>query len=268
MENDKLGMKLKEAMDHYGSLQKATESLELKNKVLKDENQRLEQKKNKLTSRIDGLNKKYSAGKKKVESIAAKVSKYGRQYKLFEGFLAMLVTSPSVNTSLKNLIALLQELTDTGWALTATSDEMRNLFVGKIMGDHLKCFRCKGCGTKFITNREPKDGIYSKFYICPSCHTSYMVEPDDSFLKAMVSEKQLGDIVTAGELKEENEILKPLKPFLDVTCDICDKPITEWDKHNVKIARERALWGHTSCWNSGPGQLLLLMKLDRHFKSR
>jgi hypothetical protein len=76
----------------------------------------------------------------------------------------------------------------------------------------------------------------------------------------MVSEKQLDDITTAVELKQENDILKPLKSFLEAPCEICGKPITEWDEHNVKIARERALWGHTDCWNSGPGQVLLLMK--------
>jgi len=114
----------------------------------------------------------------------------------------MLVTSPSVDTSLKTMMALFQKLTDSGWALTSTPDQMRSLFVSKIMGDHLKCFRCKGCGNKFITNREPEGGIYSKLYICPSCHSPYQVVPDDSFLKAMVSEKQLNDITMAVELKQ------------------------------------------------------------------
>lgn len=273
MEKSKIGMKLKEAIDHYGSLQEATESRELKKKALEEDIKKrrekvkqLKQKKCKLNSQINGLNKKYFSEKKKLESIAAKVSKWEGQYELFEGFLAMLVTSPSVSTSLKNLSDLLQELANSGWALTTTPEEMRGLFVSKIMGDYLKCFQCKGCGAKFITNREPKGGIYSKFYMCPSCHTSYQVEPDDSFLKVMVSEKQLDDITTAGELKKENDILRPLKPFFQVTCEICGKAITEWDEHNVKIAVGRSLWGHTECWNSGPGQLFLFAKSGKYFK--
>jgi predicted RNA-binding Zn-ribbon protein involved in translation (DUF1610 family) len=267
MEKNKLGTKLKEAIDHYGSLQKVTEHLEVKKESLEkdiknreEKIQQSKQKKFKLNKQINRVKKKYLLETKKLESIAAATGKVERQYNLFQGFVAMLVGSPSVSTSLKNLIDLFQELINPGWALTKTHEEMRNLFVSKVMGDHLKNFRCNGCGNKFITNMEPKGGLYSGFYICPSCHNPYQVEPDDSFLKAMVSEKQLVDIITAGELKKENDILKPLKPFLDVTCDVCGKPITEWDNHNVKIARERALWGHTDCWNSGPGQFLLLMK--------
>lgn len=261
------GKKLKEAIDHYGSLQEAVESGELKKKNLgedikkrKEKVKHLKQKKCKLNSQINGLNNKYFSEKNKLESIAANVSKWERQYKLFEGLIAMLVTSPSVDTSLKSLIALLEELVDPGWALTKTPDEMRGFFVSKIIGDHLKCFRCKGCGAKFITNREFKGGIYSKFYMCPSCHTSYQVEPDDSFLKLMVSEQQFDDIIIAGELKKENDILIPLKPFLNVICEICGKPITEWDEHNVKIAVEHHLWGHTNCWNGDLGRAILFMK--------
>jgi hypothetical protein len=274
MNTSDVGMKLKEAIDHYGSLQEAIEYLEVKKESLEEDVKNIEakiqqrkQKKFNLNKQINIVKKKYLLETKKLESIMATVGKVERQYNLFQGFLAMLVGSPSVSSSLKNLIELYQELMNPGWALTKTCEEMRDLFVNKVMGDYLKCFRCKACGTKFITNMELLGGIYSGFYFCPCCHSSYQVEPDDSFLKAMVSEKQLGDIITAGELKKENDILKPLKPFLYVNCDVCGKPITEWDKHNVKIAKERALWGHTDCWNSGPGQMLLLMELHKRFES-
>lgn len=266
MEKDNVGVKLKEAIDHYGSIQKATENLELKNKALEEENQWLEQKSNKASLRLKRLDKKYVAQKKRIDSLDAKVKKFERQYRLFESFLAMLITSPSVDTSLKTVIALLQELTDSGWALSATPDQMRDLFVSNIMGYHLKSFRCKGCGAKFITNIGPK-GTHSGFYICPSCYNSYHVGPDNSFLEAMVSEKQLDDIFTAAKLKEENDILKPLKPFLEIPCKICGKPITVWDEHNIKIAKEIGLWGHTDCWNSEPGKLLLLIKSCKNLES-
>jgi hypothetical protein len=236
MEN-KLGLKLKEAIDHYGSLQKATESVELKNKALKEENQCLEQKNNKMVLRIKRLDKRYIAQRKRVESLEEKVRKFVGQYKLFESFLAMMVTSPSVSTSLKTMMELLKELTDAGWALSATPDQMRSLFVSKIMGDHLKCFRCKGCGNRFITNTGPKGGSGSGFYIYPACHSPYQVVPDDSFLKAMVSEKQLDDINTAIELKQENDILKPLKCFLEAPCKIWHTSDLLWeiaDKRNLK----------------------------------
>jgi len=268
MENPQInGKKLKQAIDYYGSLQEAVESGELKKNALekdikkrREEIKQLKQKKCKLNSQINGLNKKYFSEKKKIESIAENVGKWERQYKLFEGFLGMLLTSPSVNSSLKSLIALLEELDSSGWATTKTADEMRGFFVSKIIGDYLKCFQCKGCGAKFITNREPTGSIYSKSYMCPSCHTSYTVEPNDFFLKLMVSEQQFDDIITAGELKKENDILIPLKPFLSVICEVCDKPITEWDEHNVKVAVEHHLWGHTSCWNGELGRAMLFIK--------
>jgi len=261
------GKKLKEAIDYYGSLQKAIESGELKEKALgedikkrKEKIEQLKQKKDKLNSQINGLDKKYFSKKKNLELIAKKVGKWERQYELFEGFLAMLLTSPSVDTSLKSLIALLEELDSSGWATAKAADEIRSFFVSKIIGDYLKCFQCKGCGAKFFTNREPKGGIYSKFYMCPSCHTSYTVEPDDSFLKLMVSEQQFDNIITAGDLKEENDILIPLKPFLNVICEVCGKPIKEWDEHNVKLAVEHHLWGHTDCWNGELGRAILFVK--------
>ena len=101
----------------------------------------------------------------------------------------------------------------------------------------------------------------NNFYLCPSCHSPLGVEPSDAFLKAMVSETVFDGILTARRIKEENDILSPLKPFLDVTCEICGKPVTEWDEHNVKLAVEKHRWGHTACWNSGFGQLILISQI-------
>jgi len=264
------GMNLKQAIDHYGSLQNALENHELKKKALEEEikkrrvrNQKLKQEKVKLNSHIKRLNRKYLSEQSKLESLEEKADKWARQYDLLQSLLAMLVTSPSVNSSLKSLIALLEEPVNSGWELTKTPDDMRSLFVSMIMGDYLKSFRCKSCGGSFMTNKDPYYKHTANWYQCPSCHTNYGVEADDTFIKAMVSEEKLDNIIKAGELKKENDILKPLKPFLSLACEVCGKPITEWNEDNVNIAIEYRLWGHTNCWNGGVGQLKLLLKISK-----
>lgn len=97
-------------------------------------------------------------------------------------------------------------------------------------------------------------------YQCPSCRTSYGVEPDDSFLKAMVSEKQVENTRRIEKVVEENEMLGSFKAFLDVPCEICHEPVKEWDDRNVKLATEGFGCGHTQCWNSQLGQLIQLHK--------
>jgi hypothetical protein len=131
--------------------------------------------------------------------------------------------------------------------LPKNADEMRSLFVRTVTGEYLKCFRCKVCGAKFMVNKEPHYKSISDYYQCPSCHTSYGVEPDDSLLKAMVSEEQLENIVLVEKTVKENPTLEPLKAFLDVACEIRGKPITEWTEDSVKAAVEGRGWGHSKC---------------------
>jgi transcription elongation factor Elf1/FtsZ-binding cell division protein ZapB len=269
------GIALKKAIDQFGSLQKALESLKsqkeaLENELSKEkvEKYNLTVEKDKLAVDIDDLKKQFDAEKKKLESLGENFGKWERQYNLFQGFMAMLAGSPSIDTSLKNLISLLQELAQSGWTLTKTLDELRGYFVSTVMGDYLKCYHCKNCGAKFIVNKRPLYKTLSNYYECPSCHTSFGVEADDSFLKAMVSNAQLDDILQIRNIQEENETLKPLKVFLGITCDICGKPITEWDAENVKIAVEKFGWGHTKCWKSDIGELILLLKSGRDMQGK
>ncbi len=267
------GMSLKEAFDRYGSLQKAISAGKSDKKALdkevsqrKDEIHSLILEKDKLVSGIADLKKQFDAEKKKVELVAANVAKWERQYNLFEGFLAMLLTSPSVMSSHKNLSNLLEELISSGWAMTKTPDQLRGYFVRTVMGDYLKCFRCKACGNKFIVNKEPYYSSISNYYECPACHTSSGVEPDDSFLKAMVSEELLKDIVKAGDIQKENDTLKPLEAFFNIHCEICANPITEWDKENVERAVAGLGWGHTKCWSTGLGEIKLAMNFEDKIK--
>ena len=109
------GAKLKQAVEEFGSLEKAIENIEIKKEVLEKEssklqkiNEELKLSKEKLTADIDELTNEFSEKKKKLQLLADNLGKWERQYNLFQGFIAMLVGSPSVDTSLKNLISLLQ----------------------------------------------------------------------------------------------------------------------------------------------------------------
>jgi hypothetical protein len=55
-------------------------------------------------------------------------------------------------------------------------------------------------------------------------------------LKALVSQEQLENTHLVEQLLEENTTLKPLRAFLNVPCEICKKPITDWTEDNVKAA--------------------------------
>jgi hypothetical protein len=198
-----------------------------------------------------------------LQSIANKVNVHGHQYELFCGFMAMVAESPSVTDSLANLIQTFQKLKESGWYLLKSVAEMRSLFVRIVLGDYLKCFRCYSCGTKFIINKKPK---YSNGYQCPVCHDLYVVKEDDSFLKALVSEKQLEDNLHLEEVLKEIEVLKPFEAFFNMSCEICHEPVKEWDDYNVKLAIEGIGCGHTHCWNSEAGQKMELLKAIQKFK--
>ena len=172
----------------------------------------------------------------------------------------MVTASPYVNDSIDILIAAFQKLKEPGWYLPKNADEMRGLFIRKVMGDYLKCYRCDSCGAKFITNKKPKNKYFGNGYYCPACHNWYAVKEDESFLKALVSEKQLEDTLHLEEVMEECEVLEPFKAFLNVSCEICHEPVKEWDEYNVNLAIEGIGCGHTSCWNSELGRFMELRR--------
>ena len=174
--------------------------------------------------------------------------------------MTMVTASPSVTDSIDTLIAAFQKLKEPGWYLPKDADEMRSLFVRTVMGDYLKCYRCFACGAKFITNKKPKYKLLGNGYYCPVCHSWYAVKEDDSFLKALVSEKQLEDTLYLEEVMEECEVFEPFKAFLSVSCEICHEPVKEWDEYNVNLAIEGIGCGHTSCWNSELGRFMELRR--------
>ena len=226
--------KLNEAVEKFGSLQKANAQLEKDNLALekgnaqlKQENRNLEATKDKLTGQVEEINIKKDDNQGQLQILYNKIKVRSYQYELFCSFMAMVVESPSVTHSLNYLIMLFQNIIDAGWHLSKSAEDMRSLFIRTVMGDYLKSFRCDSCGAKFITNKKPQNKYFGNGYQCPVCHNWYAIKEDDSFLKALVSEKQLEDTQHLEEVMEEYELLEPFKAFLEVPCEICHEPVTE-----------------------------------------
>jgi FtsZ-binding cell division protein ZapB len=259
--------KLNEAVEKFGSLQKVNAqlekdklALEKKNVKLKQENEKLMANRNNLVGQVDDLNTKVKNYQDQLQSLANKINIYSHQYELFCGFMIMVTESPSVTDSIDTIIASFQKLKKPGWYLPKNADEMRSLFVRTVMGDYLKCFRCDTCSARFIVNKKPKDKLFGSGYYCPVCHNWYSVKEDDSFLKALVSKKQLEDTQHLEDVLKEIEVLEPFKAFLIEPCEICHKTIEKWDDYSVKLAIQGIGCGHTSCWKSELGRLLELRK--------
>ena len=185
--------KLNQAVEKFGSLQKANAQLHAEKVALEKENTQLQQDnkqmaatKGKLASQITDMSSKVKSYQSQLQSLSNQIKVYSHQYELFCGFMAMVAESPSVTDSVDIIIATFQKFKEPGWYLPKNADEMRSLFVRAIMGDYLKCFRCDACGTKFITNQKPKYKFFGNGYYCPVCHHWYAVKEDDSFLEAMV----------------------------------------------------------------------------------
>jgi len=127
------------------------------------------------------------------------------QYELFELFMAMLVTSPSVGESaealgrgrykhwpLQALGVKIQELAGTWWmsSTESTPAQQRAFFSVIVMGGYLHSIRCGKCEASFIVNK----ASYPCY--CPACASSYTFS-DDRFFDLMVSPelgKKLQDV--------------------------------------------------------------------------
>jgi predicted RNA-binding Zn-ribbon protein involved in translation (DUF1610 family)/myosin heavy subunit len=186
------GAKLKQALEKLGSLEKALEemqqeglSLRKDNNLLKQLNSQAKLQAERRLTHIEEFDEMIRSQVNQVDQLLSIEQEHIRQYELFQGFLAMVTSSPSVTRSIGALLGSF-EMAASGWKTVKRADELRTLFIRAIMGDYLKSFRCRSCGASFIINREPSNK-YSNYYQCPSCHSSSGVKPDDSFLKAMVS---------------------------------------------------------------------------------
>jgi hypothetical protein len=169
--------KLNEAVEKFGSLQKANAKLETdrlalekNNAQLKQENENLMANRNSLAEQVEGLKDTVKSYHGQLQSLTNQVKVHSYQYELFCGFMAMVTESPSVTDSINTLVVSFQKLKEPGWYLPENADEMRSLFIRTVMGDYLNCFRCDVCGVKFITNKKPKDIFLGNGYYCPVCH--------------------------------------------------------------------------------------------------
>ena len=259
--------KLNEAVEKFGSLQKVNAQLEKDrlalekgNAQLKQENKNLAATRDKLAGQVEDINTKKEDYQGQLQSLSNQIKEHSYQYELFCGFMAMVVESPSVTHSLNYLIMIFQNLIDAGWHLSKSAEDMRSLFIRTVMGDYLKSFRCDACGAKYITNKKPQNKYFRNGYQRPVCYNRYAVKEDDSFLKALVSEKQLEDTLHLEEVLEEYGMLEPFKAFLEVPCEICHEPVTEWSDYSVKLVIQGIGCGHTQCWNSELGRFIELRK--------
>ena len=184
------GSRLKQAIGQFGSLRKAVEVLagqreDLKGQIatLTEELHTKESARVKCSRDLQRLKQAIEEGNDTLSQILDNITKYGTQYRLFEGFIAMLFTSPSVEKSLEDLareILIWSQVTkETDWPINT----LRWVFVQKVLGDHLHCYKCGSCGTKFLTSQRLKDSILGG--ICPVCYQSWAVKPDDSFLETI-----------------------------------------------------------------------------------
>ena len=82
----------------------------------------------------------------------------------------------------------------------------------------------------------------------------------NSFLKTLVSEEQMENTKHMRAVTEENQTLKAFKAFFSLPCEICHKPIKEWDDYNVKLAIQGIGLGHTACWQSDLGRMIELAR--------
>ena len=175
----------------------------------------------------------------------------------------MVETSPSALDHAKTFAALSQSSTNTGWHLYRRVSDNRSFFVSTIMGDYLRCMVCDSCGASFIVNKDPHCSAPYNHYWCPSCHDYSSIRANDAFLKAMLSEEKFNEVVQIRKLQEENNTLQPFKRFFDVPCEICKKPVTEWDKGTLEAGICGFGWAHKQCLNSSSGQMFMMAKVVR-----
>ncbi len=193
------GARLKRALDEFGSLQEAVDSLKGQREALRtdvsalakgktnllQEITRLElniKKREENLTRLEEASQKY---KQDVDEYVNSIKQFMLQYHIFESFLAMLQTSAPEKKSIKDLATRILMVGEAVWQFDEPPDKLRYLFVTTVLGDHLKCYRCSSCGLKFIVNSEPQSHFLG--YSCPGCHLAFSVRPDDSFLEAMLS---------------------------------------------------------------------------------
>ena len=192
------GVRLKQALKEFGSLEKAVDTLKIQKKVLETDVSALTKDRADRLSEINHLDntiteykenltyvkQAFQKNKQGYDEYINSIKQFMLQYAIFEGLVAMLQTSPSEKESIRDLASHILMTGEAIWGFYSLPDKLRYLFVTTVLGGHLKCYRCDRCGLKFIANKEPKSHLLG--YSCPSCGLTFYVQADDSFLEAML----------------------------------------------------------------------------------
>jgi predicted RNA-binding Zn-ribbon protein involved in translation (DUF1610 family)/flagellar biosynthesis chaperone FliJ len=199
------GIRLRQAVKEFGSLQKAIDSLRTQKKtleasisVLTNDLEIKEKAKSKYQVDLKHLEETIEERKRSLTDLEKALRKYRQdfdefiennrqfllQYQMVEGLVAMLQTSPSNQQSVRELAVNTLMIGEATWQFSDTPDKLRRLFVQTVLGDHLHCYRCDSCGIKFITNKRASSVITG--YHCPNCGFLSSVKPDDSFIEAVI----------------------------------------------------------------------------------
>jgi len=206
------GISLKQAVEEFGSLQKAINSLKIQKKTLqtdllaltRDMNSK-EKTRVKYLEDLNHLKKTIEERKQNLDDLEKAFRKYRQdanefidnnkqlivQYYMVEGFVAMLHTSPSTKESIKELASNILMMGEAVWKFSNEPNKLRRLFVHTVLGEHLHCYRCDRCGLKLITNKEPQSHITG--YWCPDCGVLSSLKADNSFLEAMLNSSDPAD---------------------------------------------------------------------------
>ncbi len=175
--------RLKRLLSEYGSLEEAVEAkrkakstLEKGVAQLQAKRARLEEDKSALEKQLETLGSQIAEKTRLLKQIEHMVEQRSWQYKLVTSLVAMLLTSPSREVTLHDLILLLERLERDGWHTIEKPQELRKIFIQVILGFYLRCYQCNNCGVRFILGGLPKDKPVFLSCKCPSCGSMFRLD--------------------------------------------------------------------------------------------
>ena len=273
--------RLKQLLSEYGSLEEAVEAkrkakstLEKDVAQLQVERARLEKDKSALEKQLETLGSQIAEKNRLLKQIEGMAEQHSSQYKLFESFIAMLLTSPSREVTLHDLILLLERLERDGWHTVKKPQELRRIFIQVVLGFYLRCYQCDNCGVRFILSGLLKDKPVFASSKCPLCGSTSGVTEAETFLEAMLSPSRGEDLDREQSLQKEIDRLKPLEVFLDLPCGTCAKPMDVTGLTRQQVIQLTRTWHHSNCSEPSEARLnriletLIYQKLISNFGGR
>jgi len=185
------GIKLKQAVEEFGSLQKAIAELRMTKNTLEADIRKLTDRMDTLerssVEKTNALSQTKTAVREETDRLRRIIDtadRRGRQYMLFESLVAMLLNSPLTSKSLEDLADYILFLAKNSWITSQQPGALRQLFLTTVMGQHMHCYHCTSCGARFIVNMKPHP--YRMGYQCPVCGLSFSVISNDKLLEALL----------------------------------------------------------------------------------